>query len=253
MGGVFEPAWLLPALAAPFVGSFVGLLAVRLPAGEGVVWGRSACRSCGHRLAARDLVPVASWLWARGRCRYCRAPVARFYPAVELAALGVVLWAAAVTTGWVFWASCALGWTLLALAVIDQREFVLPDALTLPLIPAGLAVAWLIDPALVPHHAMGAVAGFAVFALVGWVYGRLRGRDGLGLGDAKLLAAAGAWVSWVGLPSVVLLAGAGALAVALIGAAGTGGLPARERAIAFGPYLALALWSVWLHGPIVIG
>ena len=254
MDGVIEPAWLLPALAAPFVGSFLGLLIVRLPAGEGVVWGRSGCRSCGRALGARDLVPVVSWLCALGRCRYCHVRLGWFYPGIELAALGVVLWAAAVSSGWLFWASCGLGWTLLALAVIDHRKFVLPDVLTLPLVPAGVAVAGLIDPALLPHHLMGALAGFAGFAGVGWCYGRLRGRDGLGLGDAKLLAAAGAWVSWVGLPSVVLLAGAAALALAFAGAAVRGGgLPAADRPIAFGPYLALATWLVWLHGPVVIG
>ncbi|HET6469542.1 MAG TPA: A24 family peptidase [Geminicoccaceae bacterium] len=241
-------------LVAPFVGSFLGLLIVRLPIGEGVVWERSACRGCKGRLGARDLVPLLSWLWARGRCRYCGARIGWFYPGIELAALAVALWAAALTSGWVFWASCGLGWTLLALAAIDYRHLILPDALTLPLVPAGLAVAWLIDPAMLPHHMFGAVAGFVGFALVGWVYARLRGREGLGLGDAKLLAAAGAWVSWTGLPSVVLLAGVVGLAgVLAAGAAGRGGGLGAERAIAFGPCLALATWLVWLHGPIVLG
>jgi leader peptidase (prepilin peptidase)/N-methyltransferase len=239
---------------APFVGSFLGVLALRLPAGEGVVWDRSVCRSCGHRLGPLDLVPLLSWLWSGGRCRYCRARVGWFYPGIELGALAVAAWAAAVTpAGWLFWASCGLGWTLLALAVIDWRHLVLPDVLTLPLVPAGLAVAWLIDPAMLPHHLVGAVAGFVSFALVGWIYARLRGRDGLGLGDAKLLAATGAWVSWTGLPSVVLVAGAAGLAGALLAAAGGRGGLRAGRAIPFGPCLALATWFVWLHGPIVVG
>jgi len=241
----------LAVLAAPFVGSFLALLVVRVPEGEGVALGRSICRSCRHPLGVRDLVPVVSWLWARGRCRHCRAPVSAFYPGVELAALGIALWAAAVTSGWVFWASCGLGWTLLALALIDWRTLVLPDALTLPLFFAGLGVAWLIDPHILFAHVLGAGLGFALFAAIGWVYARLRGRDGLGLGDAKLLGAAGAWVSWSGLPSVVLIAGLCALAVALAGT--LYGVVARERAIAFGPFLALGTWLVWLHGPIVIG
>jgi len=196
----------LAVLAAPFVGSFLALLVVRVPEGEGVALGRSICRSCRHPLGVRDLVPVVSWLWARGRCRHCRAPVSAFYPGVELAALGIALWAAAVTPGWLFWASCGLGWTLLALALIDWRSLVLPDALTLPLLAAGLAVAWLIEPAKLAPHLLGAASGFALFAAIGWLYARLRGRDGLGPGDAKLLAAAGGWVSWSGLPSVALLA-----------------------------------------------
>lgn len=246
------PGDLLPIFAAPFVGSFLGLLAVRLPAGEGVVWGRSLCRRCRHPLAAADLLPLLSWLRTGGRCRHCRGALGWFYPGIELAALGVALWAAAFTSGWILVASCLLGWTLLALAAIDLRALVLPDTLTLPLIPAGLLVAWWIDPGLLPHHLLGAVLGFAAFAGVAWAYARLRGRDGLGLGDAKLLAAAGAWVSWAGLPSVVLLAGIGGLALALAGAVRQGA-PAADAPIAFGPWLALGTWLVWLHGPLLIG
>ncbi len=251
-----DPVVIFAALAAALaVGSFLGVLVLRLPDGRPVAVGRSACPHCDRPLGPRDLVPLLSWLWARGRCRYCREAIGWFYPAIELAALGVALWAAAVIgSGWLFWVSCGLGWTLLALAAIDHREFILPDALTLPLIPAGLAVAWLIDPATLPHHLLGAALGFGVFAVVAWLYARLRGRDGLGLGDAKLLAAAGAWVSWIGLPGVVLLAGASALAVVLAAAVVRGGaLPAPERQLPFGPYLALATWFVWLHGPVVIG
>lgn len=249
-GLAFAP-W-LAILAAPFVGSFLGLLVVRLPAGEGVISGRSTCRSCRHPLGVPDLVPFLSWLWAKGRCRHCRAPVTALYPGIELAALGIALWAAAVTSGWVFWASCALGWTLLALALIDWRTLILPDALTLPLLVAGLGVAWLIDPRAALEHLLGAGLGFALFASIAWAYARLRGREGLGLGDAKLLAAAGAWVSWTGLPSVVLLAALAALAATLAGMLG-GAVAERDRPIAFGPFLALGTWLVWLYGPIVVG
>jgi leader peptidase (prepilin peptidase)/N-methyltransferase len=249
--GLASTAW-LAILAAPFVGSFLGLLVVRLPAGEGVIFGRSTCRCCRHPLGVPDLVPFLSWLWAKGRCRHCRAPVTALYPGIELAALGIALWAAAVTSGWVFWASCGLGWTLLALALIDWRTLVLPDALTLPLLAAGLVVAWLIEPHILVEHVFGAGLGFALFASIARVYAGLRGREGLGLGDAKLLAAAGAWVSWSGLPSVVLLAALTALGATLAGVLG-GKVAARDRPIAFGPFLALGTWLVWLHGPIVIG
>jgi leader peptidase (prepilin peptidase)/N-methyltransferase len=144
------------------------------------------------------------------------------------------------------------GWTLLTLAAIDWREFVLPYIITLPLIPSGLVVASAIDPGLLGAHALGALAGFASLALIASVYRRLRGREGLGLGDAKLLAAAGAWLGWQGLPSVVLIGAVSALTMALATALGGGKLAWTSR-IAFGPHLALAFWLVWLCGPVVIG
>ena len=126
------------------------------------------------------------------------------------------------------------------------------DALTLPLVPAGLAVAWLVEPAKLADHVLGAVVGFLALAAVGFAYRRLRGREGLGLGDAKLFAGAGAWVTWQGLPSVLLLAAAAALAWQLA-AARLGGRQLEGRELPFGPYLGTALWLVWLYGPIVVG
>ncbi len=252
MPEAFVADWAPLVVAAPFVGSFLGLLIARLPAGGRVLTGRSACPSCGHTLAIRDLVPVVSWLASRGRCRYCAAGIGAVYPAVEIAAVGVAAWAATELDGWLLWTGAALGWLLLALAVIDARHRILPDALTLPLIPCGLAVAYAVDPGALGGHAIGAAAGFACFAAIGWLYRRLRGREGLGLGDAKLVAGAGAWVAWQGLPSVVLLAGASALAVALIDWRRGSPLSSTTR-VAFGPYLCLGAWLVWLYGPIVIG
>ena len=235
-------------LAAPFVGSFLGLVIDRLPAGRPLVVGRSRCDACGAMLGAKDLVPVVSWLRQRGRCAYCRAELSTFYPIIELAALAVALSAAWVLAGWLLPVSCALGWTLLTLAAIDQRHFLLPDPLTLPLIPAGLAVAFAIDPALLVPHLVGALAGFAAFAAIGLLYRRLRHREGLGLGDAKLLAAAGAWLGWQALPGLVVVAAVCALAVALARAL-TGDRVSATTRIAFGSYLALAFWLVWLLGP----
>ena len=151
----------------------------------------------------------------------------------------------AVFSGWLLGASLALGWTLLALAAIDARHYRLPDRLTLPLIPAGLLVAWLSDPASLAGHALGALAGFLAFAGIAQAYHRLRRRAGMGLGDAKLLAAAGAWLGWSALPALVAVAASLALAAAL----------ARQRLdaatkIAFGPGLTLALWLFWLYGAL---
>jgi len=235
-------------LAAPFVGSFLGVVIDRLPAGRPLLVGRSRCDACGATLGAKDLVPVVSWLRQRGRCAYCRAELSTFYPIIELAALAVALSAAWVHAGWLLPVSCALGWTLLTLAAIDQRHFVLPDPLTMPLIPAGLAMAFAIDPALLVPHLVGALAGFAAFAAIGALYRRLRHREGLGLGDAKLLAAAGAWLGWQALPGLVAVAAVCALAVALARAL-TGDRVSATTRIAFGSYLALAFWLVWLLGP----
>jgi len=245
---MMEP--LLALLVAPFVGSFLGVVVERLPAGRPIGLARSTCDRCGEALGVRDLVPIASWLARGGRCRCGAIRLDPFYPAIELAALAVALSAALVLSGWLLWASLALGWTLLALAAIDLRHFVLPDVLNLPLLPAGLAVAWLIDPARLADHVIGAAAGLVGFALIAWLYRHLRHREGLGLGDAKLLAAGGAWLGWQALPSVVALGAVVALAVALAASLVGGKLRATTR-IAFGAYLALAIWLVWLYGPLV--
>lgn len=241
---------LLALLVAPFVGSFLGVVIERLPQRRRVVLARSSCDHCGATLGARDMIPIVTWLARRGRCGCGQIRLSAFYPGIEFAALAVALSAAAVLSGWLLWVSLVFGWTLLALAVLDLRHYFLPDLLTLPLIPAGLAVMSLIDPARLADHAIGAAAGFVGFALIAWLYRRLRAREGLGLGDAKLLGAGGAWLGWEALPSVVALGAVVALAVALAGALSGAKLTATTR-IAFGPYLALAIWVVWLNGPLV--
>ena len=244
-------------VAAPFVGSFLGLIIDRLPAGRPIVFGRSACDHCGRTLGWRDLLPLVSFLRQRGRCRHCGQAFSAFYPLIELAAIAVVISAAPMPSGWLFWCSILLGWCLLVLAVIDQRHLILPDVLTLPLIPIGLMVAYAIDSKLIIHHLIGATIGFFAFAGIAWLYRYLRKRDGLGLGDAKLLASAGAWLGWTALPGVVLVAACSALTIALLGqvidrrAIDHQAVKARE--IAFGPHLALAFWLSWLFGPIAFG
>lgn len=241
-------SWLVLAVS-PIAGSLLGLLIVRLPAGEGVVLGRSRCRSCSRALRPLDLVPLISWLARAGRCRYCRQPISRLYPAVELAAVLVAAWALMSVPADIAWPTALLGWTLLALAVIDARTLILPDVLTWPLVAGGLAVAWLLDPPAVADHAIGAVAGWGGFRLIGGLYAALRRRPGLGAGDAKLMAAAGAWVGWQGLPAVILIGSLCALAA--VAAAVVLRRPITgSTAIPFGPFLALGLWLTWLYGPI---
>lgn len=246
-----ELAWLLPVTAAPFVGSFVGLVAHRLPRDEPILFGRSACPSCHSQLSARDLVPLLSWLAARGRCRHCDAPLSARYPLTELAALVIAVWAASVLGGWSILVGCLLGWALLTLALVDLREKMLPDIITLPLIAAGLIAALSLEQLDPVAHAVGAAVGLTLFLIVAATFRRLRGYEGLGGGDAKLFAAAGAWLGWQGLPSVLLIASVVALAVVVVMmAAGRRGI-AREE-IAFGPYLCFGFWIVWLYGPIAV-
>lgn len=246
-----DSLWLWPLVAAPAIGSFLGVLAERLPAGRAIALARSACDHCGHALAPRDLVPILSWAVQRGRCRYCGVFLGLFYPGIELLCVGAVLWAALALPLELVWAGSLLGWWLIALSAIDRRAMLLPDALTLPLVLAGLAVTYLVAPGAVVHHAGGALAGFALIAAVGWAYRRLRGRDGIGLGDAKLAAAAGAWVSWSGLPSVILIASLSGIAFVVLSWF-LGSRQPLEARIPFGPHLAVGIWIVWLHGPVLI-
>ena len=235
----------LPVLAAPFVGSFLGVLIRRLPDDRPIAVGRSACEACGRTLGPLDLVPIASFLALRGRCRSCGAPIAAMHLGVELAATAIAASAAATDTGGPLWAGCALGWTLLALAWIDWEHFWLPDALTLPLLVGGLAATWRFAPWAATDHAAAAALAYAGLRGLGALHHRLRGREGLGQGDAKLLAASGAWLGLAALPWLLVLA-------AVLGLAGAGAARLRGRAVdaatalPFGPPLAAATWLLWL-------
>ncbi len=240
---------MIAILGAPFIGSFLGVVIDRLPAGRPIALDRSSCDHCGRKLGWIELVPLISFILQQGRCRQCRGQLRLFYPLIELAAVLVVLSAAIVLSGWLFWLSIGLGWCLLILAVIDHRHLILPDSLTLPLIPIGLVMAYVVRPMSIDSHLIGAIAGFAIFAAISWLYRLLRGRDGLGLGDAKLLAAAGAWLGWPALPGVVLMAAVTGLLMTLMAAAVQNRTIATSE-VAFGPHLAWAFWVSWLIGPL---
>jgi leader peptidase (prepilin peptidase)/N-methyltransferase len=240
--------WIWPVLAAPFVGSFLGVLILRLPEGRPVALARSACDNCGTRLAPIDLVPLLSYARLRGRCRHCGAPIAPFHWQVELAALAVALSALAGGTAQPgLWLNCLFGWTLLALAWVDWDSMLLPDVLTLPLIPAGLLATLWLEPELATDHALAAAIGYTVLRGLALLYRKVRGREGLGEGDAKLLAALGAWVGLEQLPLVVLVAALAGLVAALLMALRGRDMQA-STAIPFGPFLALAGWVIRLIG-----
>jgi leader peptidase (prepilin peptidase)/N-methyltransferase len=213
------PAIILPACAAGgLVSGWLGALAVSALAGPDP--------SAGRKLAAGMAIGCAL----------------------------LFAWASMVTPfGPVLAASLGLAWTLLVLACVDASVFRLPDLLTLPLCAAGLLLAWLLPAADGwPDHLAGSVAGYGFLALFAWGFRRLRGYDGLGMGDAKLMAAAGAWLGWRALPSVLLVGCLGGLVWWLVARLRSRGTNADPR-IPFGAPLCAAVWLVWLYGPLEIG
>lgn len=245
---------LLLAGAGLLIGSFLALVSVRLPLGEPIVLGRSRCRGCGRTLSPWRLIPLLGWLGQRGRCRDCGAAISIRYPTMEAAAAGIGVWAAlsgATPVEGVILA--VLGWQLLLIAVVDGEHQWLPDALTAPLFVTGLAaVLWLGRAdwigALIDALG-GAVVGFGGLWLLAWLYRRVRGRDGLGGGDPFLLGAGGAWVGWIGLPSVLLWASAAGLSLVVARLALRRRVGLQDR-LAFGVFLAAGIWLTRLYGPL---
>lgn len=239
-------AWPLAlGVLGAIVGSFVAALAIRWPAGRSVVGGRSACDACGQVLRARDLVPIASALRLRGKCRDCGAPIDGRHTVIEAAAAAIGVAAAWAVPGPAAIAGAAFGWLLLALAALDIAALWLPDRLTATLAVAGLVTGALgLEPPLA-ERLIGGVAGFAVLWLVAAGYRRVRGRHGLGGGDAKLLGAIGLWLGWRMLPPVLVLACLVGLGLVLFRRL-SGRLVARDDALPFGAFLALAAYPAWL-------
>nr|WP_301287290.1 A24 family peptidase [Sphingobium sp. OAS761] len=232
----------LGALAGAIFGSFLATLILRWPVGTSVLHGRSACDGCGRTLAARDLVPVLSALVQGGRCRTCGQAIDPFHGWMEVgcAAIGALAVGLSPDLGGAGWA--CLGWLLLTLAVMDWRHFWLPDALTLPLAFLGLTIGlWSTDTGLA-DRLIGAAAGYGILFGIGFGYRLLRGRDGLGLGDAKLLGALGAWFGWQALPFLLLIASMTGLIVMLA----TGRARNGTARVPLGTFLALAAFPAWL-------
>ncbi len=213
---------------------------------------RSACTSCGHTLSAIENIPLFSWLWLRGRCRHCGAKVSARYPLVEVLT--------ALVSGWVIWrlgsgfegvAALWLAWSLVAMTFIDIDTQLLPDDLTLPLVWLGLLVNLIGGFVSLQDAVIGAAAGYLCLWGVYWLYRFATGKEGIGYGDFKLLAALGAWLGWMMLPLIVLLS---SLLGAVVGIA----LIVMRRhqrgvPIPFGPFLAIAGLVALLYGQIIIG
>jgi len=255
--------WLVSGIVGLCVGSFLNVVVHRLPkmldrgwqaqcaelSGEpppelppyNLITPRSQCPACGHRIAAFENIPVLSFLFLRGRCSACAAPISARYPFIELLT-GALTIAAVLRFGVTptAAAACLLIWSLIALTFIDFDTQLLPDSITLPLLWSGLLanVVGFVPGVSLRDAVVGAIAGYVALWTIYWLFKLVRGKEGMGYGDFKLLAALGAWLGWQMLPLIVLLS-------SFVGAIiGIGLVVFRGRdhqiPLAFGPYLAIA-------------
>ncbi|MBP1207007.1 leader peptidase (prepilin peptidase)/N-methyltransferase [Duganella sp. 1411] len=207
---------------------------------------RSACPHCHHQITALENIPVVSYLVLRGKCSNCKAPISPRYPAIELLTgvlSALLVWK--LGTGWQGLGGLFFLYSLVALTFIDADTQLLPDDLTYPLIWAGLLLN--VNGTFVPLRdaVIGAAAGYLALWTIYWAYKLVRGREGMGYGDFKLLAALGAWMGWTTLPAIVLMA-------SLVGAVvGIALMVVNRRGfdyqIPFGPYLAAAGLITFLY------
>ena len=200
---------------------------------------RSACPACGHKISALENVPIVSYLFLRGKCSACKTPISIRYPVVE-ALTGIASAFAAWHFGvsWVAVFSIIYIWALVALTFIDADTTLLPDDITLPLLWLGLLVnlgGMFTDAG---SAVVGAVAGYLILWAVYWGFKLLTGKEGMGYGDFKLLAAIGAWLGWQMLPLVILISAAVGTVIGIAGILMHG----RDKGakLPFGPYLAAA-------------
>ncbi|PZQ24526.1 MAG: prepilin peptidase [Sphingopyxis macrogoltabida] len=248
---------ILASLLGAVLGSFIATLVLRWPEGRSV-GGRSRCDGCDRPVAAWDLVPLLSFLWLRGRCRWCGAPIDPFHLGVEGAAAAIGAAALALMPGMGGWLWALFGWLLLPLVLLDARHFWLPDRLNLLLGAAGLLLAGPMMELPLLDRWIGALTGGVSLALLAWAYRRGRGRDGMGGGDPKLAAAIGAWTGWQALPLLLLLASLAGILWALANRHGSGADGKKDRPLAlrpvpFGAFLGVAAWTavplwLWLSG-----
>ena len=212
----------------------------------------STCPHCGHAIRWYENVPVLSWIWLRGRCSACANAISFRYPVIELTSatlVAICAWHFGYG-GWLVVTVLAT-WMLLAMAMIDYDTTLLPDNMTLPLMWLGLLAALLdLGPVSLRDAVIGAMAGYLSLWSLYWVFKLATGKEGMGYGDFKLLAALGALLGWQLLPLVLLLSSlvGAVVGISLIAT----GLVRRDQGIPFGPYLAAAGWLSLLWGETVV-
>jgi leader peptidase (prepilin peptidase)/N-methyltransferase len=234
---------LMSVLGAVF-GSFIAAASMRWADGRSITTGRSVCENCHRQLSAIELLPLLSYVALGGACRTCRAAIGRRQPAIELAAAVVGGVSIAVSPDVTGILGAVFGWVLLMLLVLDVESLWLPDRLTVPLAIGGLLAGWLTGDDFL-SRLLGLSLGYVSLWVIAAAYRARTGRDGMGGGDPKLLAAIGAWLGAPALPLVVAAASLAGLAWVGIDAA-RGASVGRHTKVAFGALLALAAWPVWI-------
>jgi leader peptidase (prepilin peptidase)/N-methyltransferase len=241
---------LLVLFVGLIVGSFLNVCIYRLPRRESVNWPGSHCTSCNRSLSWYENIPLISWLALGGRCRTCRTPISATYPIVE-AVTGLVFLAAFLLYGLtpIFLVRVAFACAMIVLFVIDLRHRILPNLITVPGIVLGFAASVWLPPGWL-SSLLGLVIGGGVLFLIGEIYYRTRGVEGMGMGDVKMLAMIGAFLGW---PLMILTLIIASFAGSLFGGAmivsGRGGM---QAALPFGTFLAVgALIAAVVGEPIV--
>ena len=241
---------LLVVFVGLIVGSFLNVCIYRLPRRESVNWPGSHCTSCNRSLSWYENIPLVSWLALRGRCRTCHTPISATYPIVE-AVTGLVFLAAFLLYGLtpIFMVRVAFACAMIVLFVIDLLHRILPNVITVPGIVLGLAASVWLPPGWL-SSLLGLAIGGGVLFLIGEVYYRTRGVEGMGMGDVKMLAMIGAFLGWpLMILTLILASFAGSLFGGVMIVSGRGGM---QAALPFGTFLAVgALIAAVAGEPIV--
>jgi len=233
------------------VGSFLNVLMHRLPRGESVIRPPSHCPACGETIRALENIPLLSWIFLGGRCRTCRARISLRYPATELAngLLWALLFSRAASVA-DFSSGAFLASACLALLAIDAEFQILPDAITLPGIAAGILLSFFSVTRSPASAFVGALLGGGVLYLLGYAYRKIQRVEGMGLGDVKMLAMIGAFIGPQGVLVTVLLASLSGSAVGLaLIALGRGD---RKMRLPFGVFLAAGALAALFFGPALV-
>lgn len=220
------------------VGSFLNVCIYRVPLGKSLAYPPSACPSCGHQLAWFENVPVLAWLVLRGRCRTCRASISIVYPLVELFTGAMFVWAwMHYGPGWLLVSHLLFGCVLVVLFFVDLEHRILPNVITLPGIVIGFLFAWVNPPGWMASL-IGIVAGGLIPYAIAELYVRIRGEEGLGMGDVKMLAMIGAFLGWkLMLLTLVLASFLGTVIGLMLIAIRKGDM---KSALPFGTFLTMA-------------
>lgn len=238
-------------ILSPFVGSFLGLLVYRIPRRMDIVWRRSFCDHCGSQLPTYALLPIVPFVFQKGRSFCCRHPISLVYPIIESFSFLVVVICLLSTDLPHAYFGIALGWGLLCLSFIDIQHFRLPDCLTAPLLTIGLLLTQWNDPAAFKLHVAAVVLGWGILMLIMIGYRLMRDIDGLGEGDAKLMAVGGAWLGPLAIGPILLISCAIALFWVLILKL-RGSDVSLTLKLPYGVFLSIAIFGIWLWQPWIL-